>query len=222
MAWTTAIADFRIQANDGPTDKLRHRKAVFGTLSRSTAIVKNTVFKTLEFRRITDFTAPTGVEGVFVNGVLATVSADDREVGQFTLATPPEDGQELNATYYIQFFTDAEISFFLNQASQWLGGGEDFLNVAVGLRPGAIQYGIYQGFTKLAQKWHENQSQTYRLEDAPNKENIEYLNWLNSMADNALKRATTIRDEFYTRQGQSKAPLFAIARGMVRNVTPKN
>ncbi|OPZ24623.1 MAG: hypothetical protein BWZ03_00098 [bacterium ADurb.BinA186] len=215
MSWTTAIADFRTQANDGPTDKLRHRKKVFGVQDSV-----NTVFKTLEFRRITDFTAPTGVTGVFVNNALVTVTADDFDVGEFNVETAPADGDELVCTYYIQFFLDTEISLFLNLATQWLGFGEDFTNVGVGFRPAAIQYAIYEGFNKLAMKWHENQSQTFRLEDAPNKENIEYLNWMNATADNALKRATELRDNNYTRQGQSKAPLFKVAGGRVQNTTP--
>lgn len=215
MSWLTAVTDFRTNANDGPTDKLRHRKRVFGVQDSV-----NLVFKTLEFRRITDLSAPTGVLGVYVNNVLATVTADDISVGQFSLQNAPDDGDELVATYYVQFFLDTEITLFLNLATQWLGFGDDYLNVGIGFRPAAIQYAMYEGFSKLAMKWHENLSTTFRLEDAPNKENIEYLNWMNATADSALKRATELRDNNYTRQGQSKAPLFGVAGGRVRNTTP--
>lgn len=215
MAWTTAIDDFRRQANDGPTDKLRHRKKIFGLVDSS-----NVTFKTLEFRRITDFTTAVAPFGVYVNDALVTTVADDIVVGEFTLETAPNNGDEVTCTYYTQFFLDEEVIGFLNLSSQWLGFGEDYTTVGVGLRPSAIQYAMYEGFSKLAIKWHENQSQTFRLEDAPNKENIEYLEWLNSMANNALKRARDLRDDFYTRQGQSLSPLYGFARGAVRNTTP--
>lgn len=214
MAWTTAQADLRNALNDGATDKLRHRKSVFGAVNGS-----NTEFKTLEFRRLTDLTTATAPLGVFVNNAAVAVSSDDIEMGQFTLAVAPLDGDRVEATYYIQYFLDAELDRFLISSAEWLGLGVDYANVAEGLRPASIQYACYLGYQKLSMKFHENLTETYRLEDSPASKNIEYLNWLNSMADGFLSRATQLRKTFYERNDQASAPLFAVAVGNVpRNV----
>jgi hypothetical protein len=214
MAWATPELDLRRTLNDGPTDKLRHRKAVFGQVNGT-----NDIFKTLEFRRLTDFTAPAVPEGVYVNNVQVAVGDDNPEVGEFVVAQAPVEGDIIQATYYIQYFLDSELVGFLSDANEWLGFGDDYTNVNPGLRPAALQYGAYLGYQKLAMRFHENLSETFRLEDAPASKNIEYLTWLNSMADGFLKRATGLRKNFYERNDQASAPLYSVASGRVpRNV----
>jgi hypothetical protein len=212
--WAAPELDLRRTLNDGPTDKLRHRKAVFGQVNGT-----NDTFKTLEFRRITDFTNPTAPEGVFVNNALVTVGDDNPLVGEFVVDQAPSDGDMIQATYYIQYFVDTELQGFLADANEWLGFGTDYTNMDPGLRPAALQYGAYLGYQKLAMRFHENLSETFRLEDSPASKNIEYLTWLNSMADGFLKRATSLRKTFYERNDQASAPLYGVAFGRVpRNV----
>lgn len=213
--WATPELDLRRTLNDGPTDKLRHRKKVFGQVNGV-----NKIFKTLEFRRITNLTTPTAPEGVYVNNALVTVSSDLKEVGEFVLAVAPLDGDIVEATYYINHFLDTELAGFLADAQRWLGFGSDYTLIAEGLRPAALQYGAYLGYQKLAMRWHENMTETYRLEDAPAEKNIAYLNWLNSMADGFLARATQLRKTFYERNDQAAAPLFGVARGNVPRTVP--
>lgn len=215
MAWLTAQADLRRTLNDGATDKLRHRKAVFGAVNGV-----NKTFKTLEFRRLTDFTTAVSPVGVYVNNALVSVALDDLTVGEFELTTAPVDGDRVEASYYIQYFLDSELDGFLVSAMEWLGFGQDYSTMDEGLRPASIQYGCYLAYQKLSMKFHENLTETYRLEDSPASKNIEYLNWLNSMADGFLKRATELRKNFYARNDQASAPLFAVATGAVPRVVP--
>lgn len=212
--WINAKPDLRRTLNDGDTDKLYHRKAVFGQVNGT-----NADFKTLEKRRVTNLTTATAPLGVYVNGVIAAVTTDDLEVGQFTLGTPPTGGDIVEATYYVQFFLDSELDGFLADSSEWLGNNGDPLLTQEGLRPASLQYSAYLAYQKLAMRFHENLSTTYRLEDAPTEGNIKYLEWLNSMADGFLKRATSLRQNFYARNDQASAPLYAVAIGAVpRNV----
>lgn len=213
--WATPEADLRRTLNDGDTDKLRHRKKVFGQVNGV-----NTFFKTLEFRRVTDLTTAVYPTGVYVNNAIVAVSTDDIAVGEFELAVAPVDGDIVEATYYTQHFLLTELSGFLADANQWLGFGSDYTQITEGLRPAALQYGAYLGYQKLAMRWHENLTETYRLEDAPAEKNIEYLTWLNSMADGFLKRATQLRKTFYERNDQASAPLFGVSVGSVRRNVP--
>lgn len=214
MAWTNPELELRTALNDGPTDKLRHRKRIFGQVNGT-----NKVFKTLEFRRTTNFVTPTAPEGVYVNNVSVAVSSDLPGIGELQLAVAPVDGDIVEATYYIQYFIDAELTAFLTDGAQWLGLGESYVNIADGLRPAVIQYACYRAYQKLSMRFHENLTETYRLEDSPAEKNIAYLNWLNSMADGFLERATTLRRNFYARNDQAAAPLYGVAVGAVpRNV----
>lgn len=213
--WATPELDLRRTLNDGPTDKLRHRKRVFGQVNGT-----NKTFKSLEFRRITDLSTAVAPMGVYVNNAIAAVTSDAPEIGEFELTTAPSEGDIVEATYYVQYFLDTELSGFLTDANEWLGDGLDYTLITEGLRPASLQYASYLGYQKLAMRFHENMSETYRLEDSPENKNIEYLNWLNSMAEGFLKRAKTLRENFYARNDQASAPLFGVAVGAVRRNVP--
>ena len=216
MTWSSAVSDLRVQLSDGPADKLRYRKRC---LDQPDGV--NTKFKTFEFRRLTDFTSPTGTEGVYVNGALVTATGDAKDVGEFTLPTAPADGAIVEATYYVQWFTDAELQVFLSMASMWLGLGSDPSVVQVGLQPAAIKYAIADAYQKLALRWAEHLSETFRFEDAKDDKRMEVVTSYRNASKDSRKEATELRDHFYTRQGQSLQPLFANISGSVSDPTPK-
>lgn len=217
MAWTTAVAELRTFLSDGDTDKLRYRKRVINSPNGTI-----TEFKTFEFRRISNFTTAAAPIGVYVNGVAVTVDADFPDTGVFDLTTaPPADGDVIEATYYIQWFLDAELSTFLVKASQWLLQGADFTMIGDGLQPAVMSYAAHVGYQKLAVRWAEHMSETYRTEDAPDKERMKLMDQYAKMAETLLKEATKLRDSYYTRSGQSLAPLHTSIPGRVREVVPK-
>jgi hypothetical protein len=123
---TAAIADIRRLISDGDTDKFCDQKLVFGKIDGN-----NVRFKSFERRRVSDFTvdaddpSPVGVYINFERISAASVATDDLVSGSFTLTTPPEDGQEVRASYYYHWFLDEEIEQFLMNAAQWLGYGID-------------------------------------------------------------------------------------------------
>lgn len=219
MSWTTAISDLRVLLSDGPTDKLRAYKTVFGTQN-----AVNTTFKTFEFRRLTDFssTATAYPLGIYVNGALQTASAvvkDDLSTGFFTCATAYDDSVSLLATYYIQWFLDGELDGFLTRASDWLGLGDDYTSLVSGLKTAALKYAAHEAYQKLSLKYAENIVETYRTQDAPDERRMEIVKAYQQAAKDTLGEAERYRDDFYTRKGMSKAPLFGSVQGNIKNPT---
>lgn len=226
MSWTTAVDDLRLLLNDGPTDKLRAFKRVFGTTDGG-----NTVFKTLEFRRITDFTTvdPGSPLGIYINGDKADIFAyplvyDDPGSGYFRFQSPsgiPPSGSVIEATYYIQYFLDTELETFLRLAQNWLGFGDDYSAIPQGLRPAALQYAAAEGYQKLAMRFSTHLSETYRLEDMPDVKQTALLAEYKQASETARHQAQALRNEYYTRQGQSLSPLFGVYSPSIRDVPPR-
>jgi hypothetical protein len=219
MAWSSALTDLRTKLSDGPTDRIRAFKRVFGQIDGS-----NKVFKTYEFRRVTDFTSATGALGVYLNGTRllnAAIASDDLSTGFFTLVTAPSAGDILEATYYNQYFLDAELTTFLTFATQWLGLGDDYNAIPSGLRPCALYYALGEGYAKLAVRFSESMSETYRLEDMPDVTRQALIEEYKKNGEAAKAQALQARNEFYSRQGQHLQPLFGSNLGHVRDVAPK-
>lgn len=218
MAWTTAVLDLRTKLSDGPTDKLRAFKRVFGQIDGT-----NKVFKTFEFRRVTDMTSGAYPLGVYLNSVrlsAASIAADSPETGFFELVTAPTGSDVLEATYYVQYFLDAELETFLRFATEWLGLGPVFSDCPGGLQPAALQYALAEGYAKLASRFSEHMSETYRLEDMPDVARQKLLAEWKEAGVMARETAHTLRNEYYSRQGQHLSPLFGTNLGRVRDVAP--
>ena len=216
MSWTTSILDLRTLLSDGETDRYRYRKRLFGQIDGS-----NTSFKTVEFRRITDLTSASLPLGVFVDGTLASVSSDDVATGELTLSSAPDDGQVVEATYYIQWFNDSELTGFLRVATNWLALGDDYTNLTQGLRPAALKYAAAEAYQKLSLKWAEHLSETFRVEDAPDEKRMGIVDVYRKTALDYRKDAQAVRDDFYARSGQANSPLFGNSFGNVKDVAPQ-
>lgn len=219
MQWSTSVADLRSWLNDGPTDKLASRKRCLGRIEGA-----NKIFKTFEFRRVTNLTTADSPFGVYVGptqmGTLVTVDADNVAMGEFILNVAPDGPNTVvEATYYYQYFLDSELAQFLKNAAQWLGG-TDALTIAPGLQPAALAYASFIGMKKLAQKSTDYISQTYLLQDQPGSKNTDLISNFIKLADEYFKDATKMRDDFYTRQGQSLAPLFGTVVGNIKDPSP--
>ena len=215
MTWTTSTADLRNLLSDGATDRYRYRKKCFGDCNGT-----NTKFKTFEFRRITSFVSPTAPLGVFKNGASVTVATDYPETGEFVLSAAPVDGDAIEASYYIQWFTDAELATFLRVGTEWLGLNTDPTAVPSGLQPAVIRFAAGEAYMKMAMRWKELLSAGFRLEDMPDPKSDgskTYMDMATAMKDEARK----FRDDYMTRQGQSLQPLFGILPGRVGSPQPR-
>lgn len=217
MAWSTGVADLRTHLSDGATDRFRYRKRCFGEVNGT-----NLTFKTYEFRRVTDFTLSTAPEGVFISGVVvpATGIANDFiNEGVFTLtsAYTPVDGQEVEASYYIQWFLDSELDDFLSKAALAELNTTDYTTLGGGLITAALEIASSFAYAKMAQRWREFLSSNFKVEDEPEKQVTGPVESFIQLSKEALERGLKIRDDFYTRQGRAKAPLFANIKGFIRN-----
>ena len=104
---------------------------------------------------------------------------------------------------------------------QWLGLGTNPSTVPAGLQPSVRNYAAYEAYQKLALKFAERLSETYLLNDQPDPDRMNAPNVYAGLAKSFLKNAETLRDHYYTRQGQSLQPLYGFVTGSVREVTPK-
>ena len=223
MSWTTALDDLRLLLNDGPNDKIRAFKRVFGDIDGV-----NVRFKTYEFRRITNFKteADSTPLGVYVDGQKvpnANIQVDEPLSGFFSFAAGhiPASGSVVEATYNLQYFLDTELQGFLRLAQNWLGYGDDYTVTPQGLRPALLQYATGEGYQKLAMRFSEHSSETYRLEDMPDVRRTALVAEYKNAGAQAKEQAHTLRNEFYSRQGQHLSPLFGVFSPQIRDVPPR-
>lgn len=217
MSWATAVSDLRVKLSDGPTDKLRAFKRVLGDTNGT-----NTTFKTFEFRRVTDFVAPSGsgYAGVYVNGTIVSVAFDEPSSGYFVLNLPPASGAVVEATYHVQYFLDSELDEFMRLSCNWLLAADDYTQIPAGLHPAALQYAMADAYGKLAMRFAEHLSETFRMEDTPDPKRFEMVAQYKQAAQEARDMAHKLRDEYYKRQGQHLSPLFGTSVGKVRDTAP--
>jgi len=214
MSWTTALTELRDLIADNSTDKPRYRKALIGTIDGS-----NKVYKTFEKRRLTNFTSPPTGAGVFVDNVAVTVTSDNTTLGEVTLTAAPAINSTVQGTYYIQWFQDSELTNFLTQASQWLGF-DAYANIPAGLRPSAKHFAAQEGYYRLSLWWAERLSEVYRLEDAPSDRANDPAAFYKSLAEDAQKKAQSLRNSYYEGKGQELQARSTSIAGNVAKVVP--
>jgi hypothetical protein len=207
----------RTHLSDGPTDKLSYRKRGIGIINGT-----NLRFKTFEYRRITDLSTATAPLGVFVNGSPVSVSSDDVVSGEFVLAVAPIDGDVVEASYYSQWFVDTEFNTFLKNAAQWSSLGEDFTTTPPGLQPALLDFCGHLAYRKLSLFWARAISETFMFQEAPQKDRFQVVDSYTKLAADFEKRATSLRNDYYSRQGQSLQPLFISHQGNARDVPPRS
>jgi hypothetical protein len=224
MAWTTALTDLRTILSDGPADKLRAFKGIVGGLFDGS----NTVFKTVEFRRVTDFTDPTNTKplGVYLNHELLSPNDfewDDPATGHFKLNNnkAPGANDTIECSYYTQWFTDDELNNFLTNAANWIDTTSgDVTMLPNGLWPAAKHYAAADAYQKLALRWAEHLSETYRVEDVPSEKRFDIVESYRKAAIDNRKIAVDLRNDFYTRKGRALQPLIGVVGGQFKNVEP--
>ncbi|NBT57955.1 hypothetical protein EBT16_04140 [bacterium] len=219
MAWLTAVSDLRTKLSDNTTDRLRAFKRVFGDINGT-----NLIFKTFEYRRITDFTTASAPLGVYKNGVRISstgIMSDDLQTGYFTLQSAPLVGDVIEATYYCQYFLDSELQSFLRLASNFIAGGDNYTQAQGGLQTAVLAYAAAEAYQKLALRFADTFSDTYKMQDLPDAEREKIIVQFKKSSEEARTEAMKLRNDFYeNRQGQALAPLFGTNLGNVRDVAP--
>ena len=216
MAWPDPITDLRILINDRDTDHEAWRKKCVGDVNGT-----NVDFKTWEKQRVTDFTAPLGANGVFVDGLLVAVSSDLPVLGQFSVAVAPSAGSTVEATYYHQWFLDTDLDKFLKSSSHWLGFSGAPTDVPEGLQPAALHYAAQEAFTNMGQATMTNTSDVYLMEEGPKEKKVTVAQNFLSYAKLMREKANELRDNFYEGQGQASSPMFVSINGRVPKQVPE-
>jgi hypothetical protein len=212
---TTATNDLRTLASDGPQDRIRYRTKVFGNQDGV-----NVTFKTFEQRRVTNFTTPTAPVGIYLNGVLQTCTLDDIITGEFQVPVAPQNSDTLEATYYYQWFFDAELQTFLKNSAQSLIASADPTQIIDGLQPAALHYATAEAYEKMAARWAERASEVYQLQDAPVRGTEGPVKSFLALASAYTAKADKLRDDYYERQGMALSPNFISLSGNVGAITP--
>lgn len=217
MSWTTSNSDLRALISDGAQDKYSFRKALFGNLNGT-----NKSFKTLDQKRITDFSAsPAAPLGVFINNVAATVDTDYPIEGELVLHTAPANGDLVEASYYSQWFLDAEINEFLTTSTQWCASVDDVTSIESGLRPAILHYAASQAYQRLSLWFVRNLAATYKNEDDKTGGINPQAKLYAQSATSEMKLAETLRSQFYTRNDKYKSPMTRSLSGRVPSIQPK-
>lgn len=216
-----AVLALRNLIHDGPTDKRAINKKVIGVMDGT-----NSTFTTFENRRLGSFTAPVFPLGVYVGGVLVPgnkVTQDDPASGAFQLdpTVLPNNRQALTASYYYQWFLDVDLEQFLGDASSWLGLGATYTGIPDGLNAACLRFAAQEAYEKAAMRYTTRMSEAFQLEDAPSEDVLKSVDAFKSMASDFMEKAETMRDDYYERQGQAKAPNFSFALGSVRDPVPR-
>lgn len=222
---STAITALRELVKDNLTDKLAFNKQLVSPAVDGV----NLIFKSFEQRRLTNFTQSASFAfplGVYINGTnigFGKVTNDDIESGILALdaSVVPNNRDSVRATYYYQWFIDSELDQFFQNASNWLTLGPIYINVPDGLNIALLRFAAQEAYTAVAAKYMVRMSQVYKMEDAPNEDVLKSIQGFKDLASSFMKDATQLRDDYYTRAGQSLQPLFSLGLGGVRDPVPR-
>lgn len=219
--WASPVSDLRTLLSDGLQDKRAHQKKLVGYCDGI-----NKIFKTVETRYV-----PLSVKVYKVTGSTITLltiatdyTEDDPVAGDILMVTAPIANAVIKASYYWRHFIDSELNFFLINAAQKLGGFTDPTLIDPDLQPAAIHFAAADAYEKLAVRWMERLSEQYLVEDSPGVGDGKPMpkpEDFAKLADFMMKRALTLRDDFYKRQGRRFAPSVGIAIGNAREITPR-
>jgi hypothetical protein len=142
---SSATSSLRSLLGDNVTDKFEFKSDVYPTPDGVTRR-----FFVGQTRLVADATE------IYHDGSLVTVSDIDLERGAFTY---PASGTPvmglLQASFYYQWFTDAELVAFLTEASNMLDIESPSGDFSVGLRPTLMSWACYNAYMRKAAEFAE-------------------------------------------------------------------
>lgn len=211
MTWATAKTDLRKLISDDATDKRTVLKQCIGLVNGT-----NKQFITFDYRRVTDFSVTNPFPlGVYVDGQPVSVALDDPSSGVFELLVAPTLNKKVEATYYSQWFLDSNLDQYLNDAALFCRASDVNL-IAPPLRHAALKYAASEAYQFLSLFWARQTSESFKLNDAMEKDRFALVKSYADMAKTFRSEATTIRDDFYERSGTQKSPSWNFTNRGVR------
>lgn len=207
-ALTTSV---RTLANDTLVSNLIRNETPAGTNDGA-----NTKFRTQQ-RNIVAASLYYTINATYRSQVGLTI--DDAAQGLFTISPAPAAATAgvWYIDYYFNWFIDTDYTEFLNDSARDLLGISDPTLVADSLIAALLQYALGYFYQRrasyYADKYASSGGQVGQTVDVVTKN-------FQNLANAAFKQAQTLRDQFYTRLGQSKAPASAIANYAIDPITP--
>lgn len=218
--WAKAVTEFRQMLFDTDTNKRSTRKKILGDINGT-----NTKFRTYDKRLV-----ESSVE-VFQAGVAISFSVDDAVAGELTITPAPEGNVKLEASYYWTWWTDAEVTTYLNKGAEAVGQWNDnvvpdqaYLQIPPGLKTAAMYFAASMAQTSLIQYMQNRPHSSEFLVEQDQKDDANFgatLDAMRRLANDYHDKAIQHRDDFYKRLGKREAPAFGVKIGATRNYGPR-
>jgi len=224
MSYTTALLELRQMIADTQYNKRSTKKKLVGDVDGS-----NKLFYSYDKRILGD------TLDVFVDNEKVCYDLNDAISGEIQLKNAPEASQSVTASYYWTWWTDDELTNFLNKGAQMCGqispeaesdpaNDQSYLLIPPGLRNGALNFAASLADTALVQYLvARKHSQEFALEqDGGDDEGYsKFLDSLSKAASTFMKTGMTMRDDFYKAQGRQYSPAFGIKVVATRQYGPR-
>lgn len=225
MAYNTAITELRQLISDTGFNKRASKKQIIGNTDGT-----NKEFITYDKRLFADSFL------LYINDVLVTTgfSLDDPIAGTVIFTAPPDNGVELRATYYWQWWTDDELKNFLNKAAEQIGvidpnisnthADAAYLLIPPGLKTPTLKFAAHLSTDALVNYLIDRKhSSEYLLEQDGNTDEgyVKLVETLQKQASTFMKDSLALADRFYKRQGRQYAPAFGIKNVNTRQYGPR-
>jgi hypothetical protein len=218
MSYDSAITELRQLLSDSDKHKRASKKKLIGNVNGD-----NKSFQTYDKRVLED-----GME-VFVADISVDFSLDDATAGLVTINTAPDKNTTVTASYYYQWWLDAEIKTFLNKGAESCSQfdntapEEAYLQINGGLKGAALYLAASYAMDSLvAYLVNRRHSQEYLIEEDGNDDN-KFSSTIAAMTEQSKffwEKGTWLRDDFYKRQGKRNAPAFGIKTVTQRRYGP--
>jgi hypothetical protein len=155
--------------------------------------------------------------------VTSQATITDSVRGLITISNPPAQQTAVRASYYFQFFLDAELDEALRNAAGEIVESDDITLLAFGFKNAALNFAGYFCFTKQAIRWAQRMSEKFILEDSPVEDgSITRPNLFQQLAQNYYKNAVQMRNDYYQRHGRRFAPAYAMFKPHIPPIAPRH
>lgn len=219
--YPNAITELRQLIADTQYNKRTTKKALIGDVNGT-----NDLFYTYDKRIIAGQGAIAQTLVVYVDDVENdNWSLNDPIGGEIQMTTPPTTGQKLTATYYWNWWTDAELINFLNKAAESIGitdpnainstptknADQAYQAIPGGLKRAALLMATSLAFNGIAAyMFARRHSSEFLMEQDGNDDEgySKLIDSCNKMSAQYEKSAYTARDDFYKAQGRQLFPTF--------------
>jgi hypothetical protein len=218
-----AVEELRQMIADTPLNKRATRKQVTGNTDG-----ENTTFFTWDKRVFEDTLE------VYVNGVLSDdASLEDPIPGKIVFGTAPDRGSEIRATYYWQWWSDAELINFLNKGAEQIGifeqavttaaSDQAYLLIPPGLKTPTLKFAAHMAQDALVEYlMARKHSGEFLIEQDGNTDEgyAKLVAQLQEQSKQYMKDSIFLADRYYKRQGRAFAPAFGIKNVGTRQYGP--